>query len=230
MTRHDSHPDIALVARAIGEPARAAMLQALVGGQALSAGELSRRASVAPATATAHLRRLVESGLVVSRSSGRHRFFALAGADAAAVIEALACIASASKSEPRDGSDDRALRFARTCYDHLAGALGVMVTDALLGRGIIAGTSDYQVSPRGEEWLASLDIDVETLRNTRRSFVRPCLDWSERRPHVAGAVGAAIAGAMLERRWLARIDGTRAVRLTLRGREGLYRSLGLQLR
>jgi hypothetical protein len=111
----------------------------------------------------------------------------------------------------------------------LAGKLGVLLADSLLNRGIIAGADSYQLTALGEDWLVSLGIDVQKLRGARRAFVRPCLDWSERRDHVAGAVGAAITTALLDRRWLVRIDGSRAVRLTLRGREGLYRSLGMDI-
>jgi DNA-binding transcriptional ArsR family regulator len=228
--RPSPDPDLARVAGMIGEPARAAMLSALLGGQALPAGELARRAGVAPGTASAHLARLVEGGLVTRRQSGRHRYYALAGADVAAALEALARV-----SPPRDGETVAGpmagdpIRFARTCYDHLAGALGVLITDTLLDQGLILGTAGFELTARGDEWLDALGIDVVALRQSRRALARPCLDWSERRDHLAGAAGAAIATTMLERRWLARLDGTRAVRLTLRGREGLYRTLGLEV-
>jgi DNA-binding transcriptional ArsR family regulator len=227
--RIDPEPDVALVARMIGEPARAAMLSALLGGQALPAGELARRARVAPATASAHLARLIDSGLIVGRRSGRHHYFALASGDVAAVMEALARVVSPQLSDASATPATRALRYARTCYDHLAGKLGVLLADSLLNRGIIAGADSCQLTALGEDWLVSLGIDVQKLRGARRAFVRPCLDWSERRDHVAGAVGAAITTALLDRRWLVRIDGSRAVRLTLRGREGLYRSLGMDI-
>ena len=218
-----AEPDLASVARVIGEPARAAMLAALLGGQPLVAGVLARRAGVSPQTASAHLARLVDSGLVTRRQAGRFRYYALANGDVAALLEAMARVAAA----PAGAS--RAMRFARTCYDHLAGRLGVRLTDALHERGLIAGTDGYGVTPAGEDWLARFGIDVAALRASRRTLVRPCLDWTERRDHVAGAVGAAIADALLERRWVVRFDDTRAVRLTLRGREGLYRTLGLEV-
>jgi DNA-binding transcriptional ArsR family regulator len=220
--------DLVHVAAVIGEPARAAMLSALLGGQELSAGELARRAGVAPATASVHLARLVAGGLVSRRQEGRHRYYALAGADVAAALEALARLSPpearlrAASNTPTD-----ALRFARTCYDHLAGTLGVRITDAMLERGLIRGRDAFEMTDAGEAWLSAFGIDVAALAQSRRALVRPCLDWTERRHHLAGSVGAAIATTMLERRWVVRMDGTRAVRLTLRGREGLYRALGV---
>jgi len=163
------------------------------------------------------------------RRSGRHRYFTLASADVAAALEALGRITpsrrdAAVNEEPPNGS----LRFARTCYDHLAGVLGVMVTERLLERRLIVGHDSYDVTPAGAAWLGSLGVDVDTLRRSKRVMARPCLDWTERRDHLAGGAGAAIASVMLERRWITRVEGTRAVRLTLRGREGLFRTLGLE--
>jgi hypothetical protein len=172
---------------------------------------------------------MVESGLLTRRRAGRHRYYALAGPEVAAALEALTRIspAGAARTGVRSAGDD-ALRFARTCYDHLAGTLGVLLMDTLRERRLIAA-GGYEVTPDGEELLRTLDIDVPALRGGRRPLARPCLDWSERRDHLAGAVGAAIAATMLERRWLVRLDGTRAVRLTVRGREGLYRALALEV-
>lgn len=226
--RSTPEPDLARVAMMIGEPARAAMLGALLGGQALPAGELARRAGVAAATASAHLTRLVDGGLLTRRVSGRHRYYALASADVAAALEALARIVPPSSDRP-NSAQNAAIRFARTCYDHLAGKLGVLLTDTLLERGLIRESAGYELTSRGEEWLRAFGADLDALRQTRRVLARPCLDWSERRDHLAGVAGAAIATSMLERRWLVRMDGTRAVRLTLRGREGLYRTLALEI-
>lgn len=123
---------------------------------------------------------------------------------------------------------DPALRFARTCYDHLAGELGVLLADTLVARGLVVPTG-ADVTPSGDAWLRDLGIDAEALRATRRTHVRFCLDWSERRDHLAGATGAAITASLLARRWIVRLDGTRAVRLTARGRDGLYRALALDV-
>jgi DNA-binding transcriptional ArsR family regulator len=220
-----AEPDIGRVAAAIGDRTRAAMLAALLDGEALSAGELARRAGVAPSTATGHITRLLDEGLILRRTSGRRRYHVLAGEDVAAALEALARIAPPAV---KGNQSQHALRFARTCYDHLAGALGVAVSSALVERGIISHGMT-ELSTAGDEWLRGLGIEWDALRTTRRVLVRPCLDWSERRNHVAGAVGAAIAGIAIARRWVIRVEGTRGLRLTLRGREGFYRALGLEL-
>ncbi|MFW6080228.1 MAG: ArsR/SmtB family transcription factor [Gemmatimonadota bacterium] len=217
-------PDVAAVAAAMGQPARAAMLDALMGGRWLTAAELGRFAGVAPSTASEHLTRLVDAGLVVRRNSGRRRYHSLAGHRVAAALEALGRLpASATDAIPRHVPEE--LHFARTCYDHLAGALGVRLADALVERGCVTDTGS-EITETGEAWLAELGIDVDRLRRRRRTLVRFCLDWSERRDHLAGALGAALTATLLERGWLARMDGTRAVRLSVRGRDRLHRLLG----
>jgi DNA-binding transcriptional ArsR family regulator len=224
-----SRQTLASAAAMIGQPARAAMLSALLGGEWLTATELARRAGVSPPTASEHLAGLVATGLVRRRRSGRRLYHALAGPEAAAALEALQRLSAGPVPQSHDmSSSERALRFARTCYDHLAGRLGVLLTDALVERGMVSATG-AEVTGAGEAWLRGLDIDVEALRATRRSHVRFCLDWSERRDHLAGAVGAAITDTMLARGWIVRIEGVRAVRLTLRGREGLKRVLDLDV-
>lgn len=216
--------ELAAVARMIGEPARTAMLYALMGGVALPAGELARQAQVSPATASVHLARLVDAGLLARTRSGRQRLYTLAGSDVAAALEALARLAPA-RAQSRA---DEQLRFARTCYDHLAGRLGVLLTEHLVARGMLTGTG-MELSESGSAWLRSWNIDVNALRSARRPVTRPCLDWTERRDHLAGSAGAAIVTTMIERGWLVRLAGTRAVRLTLRGREALFRSLELEV-
>ena len=255
MTKATPQRDSASMAALMGEPARAAMLDALLGGEALPAGELARRASISPATASEHLGRLVEHGLLSRRRAGRHAYYALGAPEVAEALEALARLASAASAtadapagrvpaphagrrrepavarrrrSPSAAAPDPTLRFARTCYDHLAGALGVAITDALRERRLLAGET-LQLTDAGEEWLATLGIDVAGLRRSRRPLTRACLDWTERRDHLAGAVGAALASTFLERGWLARLEGTRALRLTTRGRDRLYCFLGLEL-
>lgn len=219
-------PDIARIAAAIGDRGRAAMLTALLAGPPLPAGELAVRAGVAPSTASAHLARLVGDGLVARRRDGRHRYYELANAEVAAVLEALSRIAHA---DGVGASPDAELRFARTCYDHLAGRLGVLLTDTLIDRGLLTDHRGLDVTAAGEAWLSELEIDAPLLRRARRAFVRPCADWTERRDHMAGAVGAAVVDVFLRRRWITRLPETRAVRLTLRGRDALYRLLDLEI-
>lgn len=146
----------------------------------------------------------------------------------AAMLDALGRIPVVSGLNTGTGQGGETLRFARTCYDHVAGRLGVLLADTLVERGLVSATGS-EVTAAGEDWLRSQEIDVAALHRSRRTYVRYCLDWTERRDHLAGAVGAAIADAMLARRWIVRVDGTRAVRLTQRGREALYRALDLEI-
>lgn len=205
------------------------MLDALLGGRWLTASELAKHAGVAAPTASEHLGALVNAQLVARRKSGRHRYHALASPEVAATLESLGRLTRPSPDASRGQPwDERALLFARTCYDHLAGRLGVLITDKLVERSLVSADGTA-VTPEGESFLNQLGIDVEALRRTRRSYVRFCLDWSERRDHVAGAVGTALIEALFERRWVVRMDGTRAVRLTLRGRDALHVMLGVPM-
>src|SRR6476646_9749800 len=152
--------ELARVAGMIGDPTRAAMLGALLGGESLPAGELARRAGIAPATATSHLSRLVEHGLLVRRTSGRHRYFTLASADVAAALEALGRITTTRRDASNDLAPNGSIRFARTCYDHLAVVLGVMVTERLLERRFIVGDDSYELTAAGGTWFGSFGVDV----------------------------------------------------------------------
>jgi len=217
--------DVSPVAALLGDPARARIAQALHDGRALPASDLARHAGVAPSTASEHLAKLVDGGLVSVERSGRHRYFRLAGAEVAHAIEALAALAPQTRPRSlRQATIGEALAAARTCYDHLAGALGVAVADALLRRHAIEERDGaFTLGPAVDDTLASLGIDSLPAR---RTAVRRCLDWSERRPHVAGALGAALCTRALEQRWIERLPGSRAVRLTEAGRKA-FASLGV---
>jgi DNA-binding transcriptional ArsR family regulator len=202
--------DLAPVAALIGDPTRIAMLAALAEGHALPAGELARRAGVHPATATAHLHQLIAGGLVRVRAQGRHRYHELAGPQVAAVIEALAQLApQAPVRSLRAHRAAAGLTEARTCYDHLAGRRGVQLRDRLLDVQAIRPLDerDHELTTRGEHLLTELDIDPAALQTTRRVFARCCIDWTTRRPHLAGALPAAITTAFLTRGWLSRGPG-----------------------
>jgi DNA-binding transcriptional ArsR family regulator len=224
-------PALAPIGSLIGDPARAAMLAELFDGRALTAGELAARAGVAASTASAHLSRLVDGGLLDVISQGRHRYFRLAGPQVASALEALAGLAPAPTAPSRFEREVLGeLRFARTCYGHLAGRLGVALRDRLLAvEHLRADGVEHRVTPAGEAWFAELGVDVRAARAARRSFARACLDWSERRPHLAGALGDAMLVALVERGWIGRLDGERAVELTAAGADGLAASLGLSL-
>lgn len=224
-------PAVASVAGLIGDPSRAAMLTALLGGVARPAGELARRAGISPQTASVHLARLVEGGLVRVTTSGRHRYFVLAGPAVARALESLALIAPAAEPESAGaGFELRRLQRARTCYDHLAGSLGVAVTESLVERGCLDAHGEaYEVTADGDAWLRRLGVVPEDLRHGRRAFARACLDWSERRPHLAGALGAALTARLFELGWITRLDGTRAVEPTPPGRRALRSELGIRI-
>ena len=203
--------DLAPIGALVGHPARAAMLAALADGRALPATDLARHARIKPAAATAHLRRLIDGGLVRVRAQGRHRYHEIAGPEVAAVLEAMARIAPpAPVRSLRQDRANRAIAEARTCYDHLAGRLGVELADRILGHGLlsVAGTgpaaTGHVLTDTGQAKLAELGIDPAPVLRSRRILARPCLDWTQRRPHLAGAMPAAITTRLLDLRLLTR--------------------------
>ena len=222
----DAHIPLAAAASLIADPARAAMLLALLDGRALAAGELARCARVSAQSASMHLAQLLQSGFVEVASEGRHRYYRIASADVAHVVEALGVISSPRKRKPVGESD--AIRYARTCYDHLAGELGVALADVLEKRELILPQPEreYAVTKNGEAFLLRWDIDVAALRASRRVLARRCLDWTERRYHLAGAVGTAICQRMVELGWIKRDRESRIVHVTPAGRKELEKLLG----
>jgi DNA-binding transcriptional ArsR family regulator len=224
--------DIAPVAALMADPARAAMLGALLGGAPLSAGELSQVAGVRPATASAHLARLLDGGLVAVTRQGRHRYYRLAGHEVATVLETIAQISPVRPVRSlRQSREAAALAQARTCYDHLAGRAGVELLDALLRSGALNGNGTgsaarYEVTAAGAEKLAVFGVDVAEVSRSRRRFAGACLDWTQRRPHLNGALGAAVTGRLLQLGWIERGPSRRAVRVTGPGRDGLAATFG----
>jgi DNA-binding transcriptional ArsR family regulator len=226
--RESLDPDVATVAALLADPSRAQMLTALADGSARPAGELARIAGISPQTASSHLDRLRAGNLVRHEVQGRHRYYRLRP-HVAEVLEALAGLARPSVAlTPRQSRDGESIRFARTCYGHLAGKLGVAITDALCARGVLVSSDcSFAFGPEGISWFAAHDIDIQSLRS--RPLLRKCLDWSERRHHLAGAVGVALEKHWSEAGWVRRISGTRALRLTQAGRETLRTDFGLEL-
>ena len=222
-------PNFAYTAALIGDPTRAAMLGALLGGKALTASELAHGACVSPQTASTHLARLLDGGLLRVVASGRHRYYQLAGQQVAQVLETLSTIAPPAKvTSLRQSEGARAIRFARTCYDHLAGSVGVAVTERMVECDMLAQCGEaYQVTATGVAWLVDHAIDAERVLGHRRAAARACLDWSERRYHVAGAFGAVLADWLTTQAWVCRVPGSRALRLTQAGRAGFAREWGL---
>ncbi|MGH7043988.1 MAG: ArsR/SmtB family transcription factor [Acetobacteraceae bacterium] len=222
---------MAEIAAAVGMPARAGMLTALLDGRALTAKELAHRAGVAAPTASGHLARLLDAGLVVVARQGRHAYFHLASPQVGHMLEAMLAVAADRVADPvRRWRGDRQLRLARTCYDHLAGQVGVALADALVVRGHVAlGADGGEVTAEGAAALGGFGIDVGAIGHGRRAFCRPCLDWSERRPHLAGAVGAALAARCFELGWILRLRDTRAVQIAPIGESGLAATFGVDV-
>ncbi|MFI5011762.1 MAG: ArsR/SmtB family transcription factor [Hyphomicrobiales bacterium] len=213
-------PDISIIAALIGNPASAEMLMALMGGLALTTTELAAEAGVTLATASLHLSKLKQHGLVAVEHQGRHRYVRLADADVSTAIEALCPLAArAGHMRTRPGPRDPELRYARSCYDHLAGELAVSIFEQLLDARLMArdGGGEPRITDMGRGFFATRDIDIIGLESARRPLCRACLDWSERRHHLGGALGAAIFERIEERGWIIRDAGTRIVRFGVHG-------------
>jgi DNA-binding transcriptional ArsR family regulator len=223
--------NIASPAALIGDPSRAAMLQALQDGRAHPAGALAWAAGLTAQAASNHLAKLVDGGLVSVEREGRHRYYRLANAEVAHVLEALAVLAAPVRSleQPRSPVA-RALREGRCCYGHLAGRLGIAVTDALVAHEVIRPVDGklYDVPPTGRAWFEDLGLDLDTMRS-KRGAARQCLDWTERRHHLAGPLGVTLLSRMVALGWIETVAGSRAARLTTLGREELRRRLGVDL-
>ena len=209
-------PHIAGIAALVGEPARAEMLTALLADRALTVTELATIAGVGKATASSHLAKLRRAGLLVVHDQGRHRYFRLADRDVAQLLESLMGVAFRTgavrlKSSPREP----ALRRARVCYDHLAGELGVQAFEALMARRAFkADAAGLHITATGLDWFAGFGVDVQAVSARRRMMCKACLDWSERRHHLAGAWGAALLQRLFALGWARRVDGTRIVQFT----------------
>jgi DNA-binding transcriptional ArsR family regulator len=218
------------VAALVGDTARATMLAALMGGQALTATELACIARIARPTASEHLARLAEARLIAVTSQGRYRYYRIASPLVAHMLESIIAVAAIevpARYQPRSMKDD-ALRFARTCYDHLAGQLGVALADALVTNGhLVLGEDGGEVTPAGMRLFTDFGLDLTAKPRSPRLFCKPCLDWSERRYHVAGQVGTALWRRCVELGWLAREREQRSVRLTAEGRAGLSATFGV---
>lgn len=229
---NDFESKISRIAAAIGEPARARMLYSLLDGQARSSTELSVIAEVSASTASVHLQRLLAEKLIRLTPLGRHRYYCLAGADVATALESLSVVAGSSLSAFEPNTPTR-LRLARTCYDHLAGAVGVSLHDRLKDMGWLIAPANvqqsYAVTTKGTRELEKLGIDLEQVRSQRRRFVGPCLDWSERRPHLAGSLGASLLQIALQRKWMVQDLDSRALELTKLGRRELRAQFGIEI-
>jgi DNA-binding transcriptional ArsR family regulator len=222
--------DLATIAALVGDPARANILCALLGGRALTAKELAYAARVSPQTTSGHLGKLAAANLIIPLQQGRFRYYRLAGARVAAMLESMMNVAAMAPPRLKPPRMDPAMRTARLCYDHCAGRLGVGLADTLRERGHIELSDDCGVvTLPGAKFLIEFGLDIDGLRKHRRVFCGPCLDWSERRPHLAGAVGAALARRFLALDWIERVRGGRTLKITALGHEGLRATFGLVL-
>jgi DNA-binding transcriptional ArsR family regulator len=213
--------DFAAIGRLLGNEHRAAMVNLLMEGAPATAGELARAAGVSPSTATEHLAALTRGRLITPTPEGRRKYFTIATQEMAAALEALSLVCPPTPVRSlRQSRDADRLAFLRTCYDHLAGAVAVSLFDALIRKRWLTSPA-YDVSPLGERHLIQIGVDVELARHRRRAFARPCLDWTERRPHLAGAVGASLAEAFLANGWARRQPTGRGLVLTETGKEGV---------
>lgn len=210
------HADIHLarIAGAIGEPARSRMLCCLLDGRARTSTELSVVAEVSPSTASAHLARLKEDGLLRQLAQGKHRYYSLADGDVATALEALLVVAGVPRT-PFKATTPHRLRTARTCYDHMAGSVAVALHDRFVGQGWLQaeGENGYRLSPEGETRFVAAGVDVAALRRERRRFACACMDWSERRPHLGGTLGAAVLDMALRKGWVERDLDSRALQV-----------------
>jgi len=227
----DTGPHIAQIAALVGDPARANMLSAVMDGRALTASELAHFAGVTPQTASSHLAKLAEAGLLALEKQGRHRYYRLASPLVGRMLEGIMAVAQtgAARYQPhwRGGA---ALATARTCYDHLAGQLAVGIADALIrDQHVVLAEDGGEVTASGVVFLARFGIDPTATSQSRRAFCRPCLDWSERRPHLAGRFGAALCTRAFELGWVARIKDSRALTVTRVGREGFADVFGVTM-
>ncbi len=230
-TRRPEHAGsrLAQLAGLLADETRARFCLALLDGRAWTAGELARLAGVAPATASGHLDKLVGGGLLTEERQGRHRYVRLADSASAQLVEELAAHAGPPPAPRslRGSSANTAMARARTCYDHLAGRLGVVITDALLERGLLQQDTGFAVTEDGLRWFDALGVDLTARPRGRRPPARACLDWTERRPHLAGVAGAALCRHALDAGWCERIGSRRALRVTDTGRRALLDLLGI---
>ncbi len=231
MTSFASANTLAETARHLSDVSRAAMLMALMDGRAFTASELASRAGIGAPAASEHLARLVDGQFVTVTKQGRHRYFKLASVEIAQLIESLMAVASTGPSRHRPpGPADEAMRAARSCYDHIAGRLAIDLLDGLTGRGFLVLEDDaLSLTPAGRAFFCEMGMDASPAGGSKRPFCRCCLDWSERRPHLAGRLGAAILTQGLDRNWITRVPDSRALRLTETGRRGYAEVYGIKV-
>ncbi|MFT4416659.1 ArsR/SmtB family transcription factor [Fredinandcohnia humi] len=224
-------PFVSEIAAIISEKSKSTMLLTLLDGRRYTVSELAAISKITPQTASFHLSKMIEIGIVKSEKLGRHRYQSISNPNVARVLESLLCITPQRKPNSfKEVSRSKEICFARTCYDHLAGTLGVAVTNSLLdSKYILDDGNDYILSYQGEQYFRELGINLEQVRKKRRQFSCKCLDWSERRFHLAGALGNSILLFTIENKWVERLAGSRALKVTTKGKEGFVNTFGLHI-
>ncbi|MEO8763414.1 MAG: winged helix-turn-helix domain-containing protein [Ginsengibacter sp.] len=218
------------IAALIGDPTRATIMWTLLDGRAFTATELAITADTSPPNISMHLNKLVHAGLLKVESQGRHKYYKFSGKEIAYAIEAMANLVPRPHTNKSGYQEVAPIKYCRTCYDHLAGKVGVLISDSLLQQKIILNKNDsFELSNKGQNWLYGLGIHIDELQQQRRFFLRPCLDWSERRYHIAGSLAAAILNKMLSEDWLRKINDSRAVLITGKGKKNLYEHFKISL-
>ncbi|OEH93552.1 ArsR/SmtB family transcription factor [Bacillus solimangrovi] len=226
-----SNTNVAMVASLVSERSRAAILTVLLDGRFHPASELAYMVGIKPQTASFHLSKMVEANVVTVEQHGRHRYYGIFNQEVAQVMESLLSIAPPIEIKSyNQASEDKAIRSARTCYDHLAGSLGVQLTSALLHSGILnEEQEDFVVTEKGKDFFEGFQINLVEVKKKRRSFSKKCLDWSERRHHLAGALGSVLLERLLELNWIERIPKTRAIKVTNVGKQGLKETFSIEI-
>jgi len=219
------------IAALIGDPTRATIMWTLIDNKAFTATELALAANTSSQNISMHLTKLVQADLLSVESQGRHRYYKFSRKEIAYAIEAMINLIPHSTALKRISSDNTpAIKYCRTCYDHLAGNIGVLITDSLIQQKIIIELNNaFELSRKGGNWFADFDIDVDELKEQRRSFLRPCLDWSERRYHIAGSLATALLNKMLLEDWIRRTKNSRAIIITYKGQKELYKHFKLSV-
>jgi DNA-binding transcriptional ArsR family regulator len=223
--------NVAMIASLVSEPSRAAILTALLDGRFHTASELAHMAGIKPQTASFHLAKMTEAQVVTVEKQGRHRYFGIQDPEVAQVMESLLSIAPPVPIHSfKHASENEALRLARTCYDHVAGQLGVQLMSFFIQKGILSEDQDgLHITEQGETFFTDFQIDLKKTRQTRRSFSHKCLDWSERRHHLAGALGSAVLDRLFELNWIERLPTTRAIRITADGKRGFKEIFSIEV-
>lgn len=218
------------VASLIGDPTRATIMWTLLDGKAFTATELAIAVDTSPQNISMHLTKLVQADLLSVESQGRHKYYKFSRKEIAYAIEAMANLMPQPAAKNNLTNDFSAIKYCRTCYDHLAGKVGVLITDSLLKQKIIIDTNNtFKLSNKGEKWFSSIGISIEDLKQQRRSFIRPCLDWSERRHHIAGSLAASLLDTMLSSDWIRKTKNSREIIITAKGQKKLYEHFDLSV-